>query len=98
MLETAGVSQAMAEKEDAAQNLEKHSQLQDLVSVDEREVPLERVKVHLRQFTLDDERIPALPFKGEADARAESSQSDAEESRRDERLMWREREEREVER
>lgn len=64
MLETAGVSQAMAEKEDAAQNLEKHSQLQDLVSVDEREVPLKRVKVHIRQFTLDDERIPALPFKG----------------------------------
>lgn len=64
MLETAGVSQAMAEKEDAAQNLEKRSQLQDLVSVDEREVPLERVKVHIRQFTLDDERIPALPFKG----------------------------------
>lgn len=36
--------------------------------------------------------------KGEADAMAESSQRDAEESRRDERLMWREKKEREEER
>lgn len=36
--------------------------------------------------------------KGEADAIAESSQRDAEESRRDERLMWRETKERAGER
>lgn len=48
MLETAGVSQVTTEKEDAAQNLEKRSELQALASVDEREVPLECVKVHIR--------------------------------------------------